>query len=398
MPIILAANNAQSTIAGSISNTATSVNLAAGTGILFPSPSNGQYFVATLISASNPNQQEIIWVTGKSTDTLTIVRAQEGTTGQAFNAGDLIINQFTEGTFEQGWQGQTYAGNPNGNVAGTAASGQQPPTLLWDTTDNVLWVCSVTGNASSAVWVSTTPGTLAGPTVRLTASLASAGTTITFTADEIGVAVSLGGAGTTIANLNQALNVATTGANGMDTGTAPTSGFVSIYAIWNPQTGVAALLGTTASQSTIYGGSHMPTGYTMSALIAVWPTNSSAQLVAGAVVDRKFIYGGAQINMLLNGSATTPTQISLSSAVPTAARTVLGQFSANESSSITNNSYSSFNNANVSAMLQIQVWSIVTGGLNAYDSEIPLATAQKIWYYVGHSTVSASMWVTGYSI
>ena len=40
----------------------------------------------------------------------------------------------------------TYAGNPNGNVAGTTYQ------LLWDSTDSVLWVCTTTGTTSSAIW------------------------------------------------------------------------------------------------------------------------------------------------------------------------------------------------------------------------------------------------------
>jgi len=38
------------------------------------------------------------------------------------------------------------AGNPNGSVAGSTYQ------LLWDTTDNLLWVCTTTGNAATAVW------------------------------------------------------------------------------------------------------------------------------------------------------------------------------------------------------------------------------------------------------
>ena len=39
-----------------------------------------------------------------------------------------------------------YPGNPNGFVAGTTY------TLLWDTVDSVLWVCTTSGAASTAVW------------------------------------------------------------------------------------------------------------------------------------------------------------------------------------------------------------------------------------------------------
>ncbi len=49
-------------------------------------------------------------------------------------------------------QFQVYAGNPNSNVAGTAGSGSIPADVVWDTTNNILYVCTTTGTASTAVW------------------------------------------------------------------------------------------------------------------------------------------------------------------------------------------------------------------------------------------------------
>ncbi len=50
--------------------------------------------------------------------------------------------------------GATYAGNPNGHVAGNAGvDGVSFPTLLWDTTNNLLWVCVTTGTTATAVWI-----------------------------------------------------------------------------------------------------------------------------------------------------------------------------------------------------------------------------------------------------
>jgi len=48
-----------------------------------------------------------------------------------------------------------YAGNPNGNVAGVA--GVSPPSVVWDSTDNLFWVCTTGGIASAAVWKSIAP-------------------------------------------------------------------------------------------------------------------------------------------------------------------------------------------------------------------------------------------------
>lgn len=97
MSILLFANNASSTLAGAISPTALTANLAAGTGVLFPNPSANQYYVDTFVDAATGLLNEIVWVTGRSTDTITIVRAQEGTTALNWLAGDIVANFWTAG-------------------------------------------------------------------------------------------------------------------------------------------------------------------------------------------------------------------------------------------------------------------------------------------------------------
>jgi hypothetical protein len=48
---------------------------------------------------------------------------------------------------------QVYAGNPNGHVAGsTGVAGVSAPTIVWDTSDGFLWICTTSGNAATAVW------------------------------------------------------------------------------------------------------------------------------------------------------------------------------------------------------------------------------------------------------
>lgn len=97
MANLLFSNNAQTTLAGSISNVAVSANLASGAGALFPSPGAGQYFMMTFVDAATGLINEIVKVTARSGDTITIVRAQEGTTAKAWSAGDLAANFWTAG-------------------------------------------------------------------------------------------------------------------------------------------------------------------------------------------------------------------------------------------------------------------------------------------------------------
>ena len=61
----------------------------------------------------------------------------------------------------------TYAGNPNGNVAGTAGSGTVDSSVIWDRTNNILYVCTTTGTSSTAVWTAVNPAASASAAVPL---------------------------------------------------------------------------------------------------------------------------------------------------------------------------------------------------------------------------------------
>lgn len=82
-------NNASTTLASGISAVATSLTVASATGALFPNPTAGQYFYATLSNTAG-TIIEIVKVTARSTDTFTIVRAQDNTTASAYITGDKV--------------------------------------------------------------------------------------------------------------------------------------------------------------------------------------------------------------------------------------------------------------------------------------------------------------------
>ena len=86
-------NNAGSTLASSITNSATTLSVSAGEGVRFPVLAVGDYFYATIVDASN--NLEIVKVTARATDVFTIVRGQEGTTGLAFNSGAAVELNWT---------------------------------------------------------------------------------------------------------------------------------------------------------------------------------------------------------------------------------------------------------------------------------------------------------------
>ena len=96
---LLAANNAQTVLAAGISASATSMTVNSGTGSLFPAPSYGvSFFKLTLIDAATGQLTEIMHVTARTGDTMTIERGQEGTTARAWSANDIAANMMTAGT------------------------------------------------------------------------------------------------------------------------------------------------------------------------------------------------------------------------------------------------------------------------------------------------------------
>lgn len=78
------ANNASTTVPLSISSTATSLTVATGTGSSFPTLGGSDYFYATIQDVNN--HFEIVKVTARADDVMTIVRAQEGTLAIPFPA------------------------------------------------------------------------------------------------------------------------------------------------------------------------------------------------------------------------------------------------------------------------------------------------------------------------
>lgn len=86
-------NNATATLAASISSSSTSLTVTTSQGALFPAIGAGDFFYATLTDSSN--NLEIVRITARSGDTLTAVRAEEGTTARAYAAADKLELRLT---------------------------------------------------------------------------------------------------------------------------------------------------------------------------------------------------------------------------------------------------------------------------------------------------------------
>jgi hypothetical protein len=82
------ANNAFATIPGAVASTTTSITVSAGQGARFPTLGTGDYFFATLIDVTG--NYEIVKVTARTDDVMTLVRGQEGTLAIPFPANSRI--------------------------------------------------------------------------------------------------------------------------------------------------------------------------------------------------------------------------------------------------------------------------------------------------------------------
>jgi len=91
-------NNAIGRLGSNRSASDTTLVLVSGNGAKFPTLAAGEYCPATLVRASD-GAIEIVKVTARSSDTLTVTRAQEGTAALAFLAGDRVELRLTAATF-----------------------------------------------------------------------------------------------------------------------------------------------------------------------------------------------------------------------------------------------------------------------------------------------------------
>jgi len=229
---------------------------------------------------------------------------------------------------------------------------------------------------------------------------ATAGTA-TLTADEIIVETALGGLRYCLSTFSKSLNIATLGAGGMDAGSSPASGYLAIYAIYNPTTQTAALLATNATSSVapnVYGAGHMPAGYTASALVSVWPTNGSGNLLFGYQTNRDVLFAPVSVLATTTTFPTTLTSLNIAAGAPPNAIRAQGNvyFLASGSPTVIESQTSP--SATAIGVQSSQIAGNVSQALFAYS--IPLITQQVMYYLIvltGGVGSSLNISVTGYS-
>lgn len=98
MTTFVFANNSHSTLAVPIGTSDTTVVLATGGGAAFPTVGGGQVFTVTLTDAATGEINEVMYCTARTVDTLTVERAQEGTTAHTWTTGDFVDHYLTAAT------------------------------------------------------------------------------------------------------------------------------------------------------------------------------------------------------------------------------------------------------------------------------------------------------------
>ena len=233
---------------------------------------------------------------------------------------------------------------------------------------------------------------LSGPQTGATntrASISSASVSANFTADSVVVLTSLSGQPYRLSSFSKTINLATTGAGGMDVGTAPISGFVAVYAIYNPTTSTSALLGvnaTAAAAPEVYGGANMPAGYTASALLSVLPTNASSQFIVALVNGRKVSF--APISVIARAFDSSLTSLSVAAAAPKNANKIGGFIvhGANSSGSLLSSSLAATAQT-VDQKFFSTTSSAINGGYNMSFSDLSVGDPQTIFYSNSSSIV-----------
>lgn len=158
---------------------------------------------------------------------------------------------------------------------------------------------------------------------RMVVTTASA--TATYTADELVVKEALGARQWVLPNLSMNINLATVGAGGMDSGVAPVSGYVALYAIYNPITKQAAAFAVNATSVIVpeVCVKPLPSGYSASALVAVVATNESGKFLPVIVRGRRHYI--LLLSIFTSSATYTNVPFTLATIVPLNAKSYSGE-------------------------------------------------------------------------
>lgn len=375
---------------------------------------NGSYSFSTSTTLTTGYAGALISFTGTAPQTFTIPQATTMPSSNAGGSGFVFVNDGTAPlTISRSGSDTFLIANLTNvisivlqpgddlTVTTTPASGTQ--WFVYGSAMRAFTPLSV-GNGTVAVHAVTFSQLtgIVGSARNVSATLSAPATSITFTADELVAETALGGLQFKAANFSQTLNLATTGIGGMDTGTAPISGFVGIYAAYNPTTqawGVFGTNATAAAVANVYGGANRPAGYTVTMLISVWPTNGSGQLIIATQQDRKISF--APITIISTSTQQAAYALfNAAPAVPKNAKTCRPSVNINSSlASATLSTQVAASAAGVGEYTLTTVSVINNSGQATPLQHVPLITQQGLYYIatVTSGTMSFALTICEYT-
>jgi hypothetical protein len=135
MPLQLFTNNTKTTVSAAFDSSATSLSVADGSGM--PSLSGGDWFLLTLTQPALETSWEIVKVTARSGNVLTVVRGQENTANAVWALGSAVQLRITASTMDSAVTGTT------GPAGAAGASAYQVAVLAGYVGTEAQWLVSL---------------------------------------------------------------------------------------------------------------------------------------------------------------------------------------------------------------------------------------------------------------
>lgn len=236
----------------------------------------------------------------------------------------------------------------------------------------------------------TSTASVTGAYKKLTGSTTGTSSVVTLAADEI-VVTDSNNVSRTLRSVSLSINLATSGANGLDTGSVAASTFYTNYVIYNPTTNtVAGLASLSATSPTL------PSGYTFKAALWTIRTDATANkypfsyVKNGPRTQLKLAAGSNTTGfpVIASGTAASLTAASLSSTAPQSAYTCRGFAS---TSTLSGNIQIG---ANANGPMFVWTNGSVSGSaFGSFQYEIQLETQNVYWAAAGGGgSVSVTGW------
>lgn len=241
---------------------------------------------------------------------------------------------------------------------------------------------------------------LVGAARNLKASLAAAGTSLTFTADEVAVKSALGGGSFLLPNFNQTVSTTAAGIGGVVGTALAASGYAAIYAAYNPSTNTQGAYIVNANALVPNVGAAPPSGWICTGLISVWPLNASSQFGIANQFDRSISY--PLLSGIVSSGPFTITSFSIAGNVPPNAKDVNGLMALTMTTNGTVN-VAVYENAGACGQQNNNYGNGANVGSSSSSTfrSLRMQTAQTIYFSISLSAggvISVNVGTTGYSI